>query len=100
MKLILKVVKKYDFFVVVGMYWFINKDNKYFLCGFIYKNYIFIFFDMIIFFVYDRIGVGDVYISGILYGELEGFLIEKIVVFVVIVGMFVYIIVGDIFMLF
>ncbi|AXI32704.1 2-dehydro-3-deoxygluconokinase [Priestia megaterium] len=95
MKLIPKVAKKYDLSVVAGTHRSINKDNKHSLCGFIYKNHTFTFSDTITFSVYDRIGAGDAYTSGILYGELEGFSTEKTVAFAVTAGMLAHTIVGD-----
>ncbi|WP_423479006.1 sugar kinase [Priestia megaterium] len=95
MKLIPKVAKKYGLSVVAGTHRSINKDNKHSLCGFIYKNHTFTFSDTITFSAYDRIGAGDAYTSGILYGELESFSAEKTVAFAVTAGVLAHTIVGD-----
>lgn len=89
----------YYIVIIVGIYCFINSDNIYLFCGFICKDGMFIFVKIFMFFVYDRIGVGDVYMSGIIYGEIKEFVLEKVVLFVLVVGMLVYIIVGDMLML-
>lgn len=42
----------------------------YFLIGYICYEGMFVFFGKLIFLVYDWIGVGDVFVSIIIYGEL------------------------------
>lgn len=95
MELIPKVAQKYEISVIAGTHRTINGDNTHSLHGFIFKNQTFTFSNTITFSVYDRIGAGDAYTSGIVHGEMEGFSPEKTVAFAAASGMLAHTIVGD-----
>jgi 2-dehydro-3-deoxygluconokinase len=93
--LIPAVAEKYNISVIAGTHRSINGDNTHSLRGFIFKNQTFTFSKTLTFSVYDRIGAGDAYTSGIVHGEVEGFLPEKTVEFAATAGMLAHTIVGD-----
>jgi 2-dehydro-3-deoxygluconokinase len=93
--LIPKVAEKFGIQTVAGTHRAINSDNTHSLRGYMYKDGTFIFSENISFSVYDRIGAGDAYTSGILHGELAGFPNEKTVRFAAAAGMLACTIVGD-----
>jgi 2-dehydro-3-deoxygluconokinase len=93
--LIPKVAEKFDIQTIAGTHRAINSDNTHSLRGYMYKNKTFVFSKNISFSVYDRIGAGDAYTSGILHGELAGFTSEKTVQFAAAAGMLACTIVGD-----
>jgi 2-dehydro-3-deoxygluconokinase len=93
--LIPKVAKKFDIQTIAGTHRAINSDNTHSLRGYMYKHETFVFSKNISFSVYDRIGAGDAYTSGILHGELTGFPSEKTVQFAAAAGMLACTIVGD-----
>jgi len=94
-ELIPQVAKKYNIQTIAGTHRAINSDNTHSLKGYMYKNEAFVFSRNISFSVYDRIGAGDAYTSGILHGELAGFPSEKTVQFAAAAGMLACTIVGD-----
>jgi 2-dehydro-3-deoxygluconokinase len=93
--LIPAVAAQYGIKVAAGTHRSINGDNTHSLQGFIYKNQNFAFSKKLTFSVYDRIGAGDAYTSGIVHGELSGFSPEKTVGFAAAAGMLAHTIVGD-----
>ncbi|KKI89739.1 2-dehydro-3-deoxygluconokinase [Bacillus sp. SA1-12] len=93
--LIPAVAKMYNISVIAGTHRSINGDNTHSLKGFMYKNQTFHFSKTLAFSVYDRIGAGDAYTSGIIHGEIEGFSPEKTVDFAAAAGMLAHTIVGD-----
>ncbi|MFD1168610.1 sugar kinase [Oceanobacillus caeni] len=93
--LIPKVAEKYNIQTIAGTHRGVNKDNSHTLLGYMYKDGTFVFSENITFSVYDRIGAGDAYTSGILHGELSGFPPEKTVQFAASAGMLACTIVGD-----
>jgi len=93
--LIPKVAKHFDIQTIAGTHRGINSDNTHSLQGYMYKDGQFHFSEKISFSVYDRIGAGDAYTSGILHGELAGFSHEKTVQFAAAAGMLACTIVGD-----
>jgi 2-dehydro-3-deoxygluconokinase len=93
--LIPKVGKSFDIQTIAGTHRAINSNNTHSLRGYIYKNETFVFSRNISFSVYDRIGAGDAYTSGILHGELMGFPEGKTVEFAASAGMLACTIVGD-----
>jgi 2-dehydro-3-deoxygluconokinase len=93
--LIPTVARKYKISVIAGTHRTINGDNTHSLLGFMYKNNTFTFSKTLTFSVYDRIGAGDAYTSGILHGEMEGFSPEKTVGFAAAAGMLAHTVVGD-----
>lgn len=94
-ELIPRVAKKFNIQTIAGTHRAINSDNTHSLKGYMYKNDAFVFSKNISFSVYDRIGAGDAYTSGILHGELSGFPAEKTVQFAAAAGMLACTIVGD-----
>lgn len=95
MDLIPAVAEKYNISVTAGTHRSINGDNTHSLRGFIFKNQTFTFSKTLTFSIYDRIGAGDAYTSGIVHGEVEGFSSEKTVEFAAAAGMLAHTIVGD-----
>ncbi|MGX8792642.1 sugar kinase [Oceanobacillus sp. M60] len=93
--LIHKVAEKYNIQTVAGTHREINKDNTHSLKGYLYKEGEFVFSRNITFSIYDRIGAGDAYTSGILHGELSDYTPEKAVEFGAAAGMLACTIVGD-----
>lgn len=93
--LIPKVAELYDIQVIAGTHRGINEDSTHSLKGYLYKEDEFVFSKEITFSVYDRIGAGDAYTSGILHGELSGWEKEKTVEFASRAGMLACTIVGD-----
>jgi 2-dehydro-3-deoxygluconokinase len=93
--LIPKVAKRFNIRTTAGTHRAINPDNTHSLRGYMYKDGEFAFSENLSFSVYDRIGAGDAYTSGILHGELAGFLPEKTVRFAAAAGMLACTIAGD-----
>ncbi|WP_285766837.1 sugar kinase [Peribacillus sp. SI8-4] len=94
-ELIPQVAQKYGIQSIAGTHRSINGDNTHRLRGYLYKDGTFHFSDNLSFSVYDRIGSGDAYTSGILHGELTGFSPEKTVLFAAVSGMLACTVVGD-----
>ncbi|KON69049.1 2-dehydro-3-deoxygluconokinase [Peribacillus butanolivorans] len=94
-ELIPKVAKTFNIHSIAGTHRSINSDNTHSLRGYMYKDQTFYFSENNSFSVYDRIGAGDAYTSGILHGELAGFSPEKTVRFAAAAGMLACTIVGD-----
>ncbi|MDQ0247717.1 2-dehydro-3-deoxygluconokinase [Bacillus fengqiuensis] len=95
MELIPAVAKKYNISSIAGTHRSINGNNTHSLQGFIFKNETFTFSKTLTFSVYDRIGAGDAYTSGIIHGEVEGFSPKKTVAFAATAGMLAHTVVGD-----
>jgi 2-dehydro-3-deoxygluconokinase len=89
------VAKKYSISAIAGTHRSINGDNTHTLYGFLYKNDSFTFSKTLTFSVYDRIGAGDAFTSGIIHGEVEGFSPDKTVMFATTAGMLAHTVVGD-----
>jgi 2-dehydro-3-deoxygluconokinase len=89
------VAKRFGIQTIAGTHRAINSDNTHSLKGYMYKNESFVFSRDLSFYVYDRIGAGDAYTSGILHGELADFPAEKTVQFAAAAGMLACTIVGD-----
>ncbi|MFD1173046.1 sugar kinase [Oceanobacillus picturae] len=94
-ELIPKVAEKFSIGTIAGTHRAVNSNNTHSLQGYMYKGGTFIFSESISFSVYDRIGAGDAYTSGILHGELAGFRPEKTVRFAAAAGMLACTIAGD-----
>ncbi|KMY48419.1 sugar kinase [Peribacillus loiseleuriae] len=93
--LIPKVATNFDIQTIAGTHRTINRDNTHSLLGYMYKDQMFHFSEHLSFSVYDRIGAGDAYTSGILHGELSRFSPKKTVQFAAAAGMLACTIVGD-----
>ncbi|TVY07745.1 sugar kinase [Paenibacillus cremeus] len=94
-ELIPEVARRFDISVVAGTHRSINGDNTHSLKGFMYKKHTFTYANPLSFSVYDRIGAGDAFTSGIIHGELEGFDTEQTVAFASAAGMLAHTVVGD-----
>lgn len=90
-----KAAEQFRIPVIAGTHREINADNTHSLEGYLFKQGKFVFSKKLTFSVYDRIGAGDAYTSGILHGELSGFTPEKTVAFAAAAGMLACTIVGD-----
>ncbi|OAB39533.1 sugar kinase [Paenibacillus glacialis] len=93
--LIPKVAEKYGISVIAGTHRLVNRDNTHSLRGYIYKEGAFEFSEMLTFSVYDRIGAGDAYASGIIHGELSGFTTERTIAYASAAAMLAHTVVGD-----
>lgn len=93
--LIPTVAQKYQIAIIAGTHRSINDGNTHSLRGFIFKNQAFTFSKQLTFSIYDRIGAGDAYTSGIVHGELEGFPADKTVEFATTAGMLAHTVAGD-----
>ncbi|MCR8658928.1 sugar kinase [Paenibacillus endoradicis] len=94
-ELIPVVAASYGITIVAGTHRTINGDNTNSLIGYMYKDQTFTFSKKRTFSVYDRIGAGDAYTSGILHGEISSFTSEKTVEFAATAAMLAHTIVGD-----
>ncbi|WP_077602589.1 sugar kinase [Oceanobacillus sojae] len=94
-ELIPKVAEKYSIQTIAGTHRNINEGNTHSLEGYMYKKDRFVFSKKITFSVYDRIGAGDAYTSGILHGELSGYEPDKTVEFAAAAGMLACTVSGD-----
>lgn len=95
MDLVPLVAEKYNISVIAGTHRSINDTNTHSLLGFMYKNQSFSFSESLTFSVFDRIGAGDAYTSGIVHGEIKEFSPEKTVSFAATAGMLAHTIAGD-----
>lgn len=93
--LISAVADKYGIAVVAGTHREINRDNTHTLEGYMYKDDGFTFSKPLTFSVYDRIGAGDAYASGIIHGEASGFHPERTVAYAAAAAMLAHTVVGD-----
>lgn len=93
--LIPQVANTFHIQTIAGTHREVKQGNIHSLKGYMYKNGEFTFSEDISFSVYDRIGAGDAYTSGILHSELSGFSPEKTVQFAACAGMLACTIVGD-----
>lgn len=93
--LIPKVAERFRIQTIAGTHREINSDHTHSLLGYMYKGGEFTFSEKISFHVFDRIGAGDAFTSGILHGELSGFQPEKTVGFAAAAGMLACAIAGD-----
>ncbi|KKO53880.1 sugar kinase [Paenibacillus sp. DMB20] len=94
-ELIPVVAERFGLSAVAGTHRSVNDDNTHSLTGYLYKNTKFHFSDKLTFSVYDRIGAGDAYASGIIHGELEGYPPEQTVRFAAAAGMLAHTVAGD-----
>ncbi|EFM12581.1 PfkB domain protein [Paenibacillus curdlanolyticus YK9] len=90
-----QVARQYGINVLAGTHRTVNGDNTHTLRGFHYKHEAFVFSEPRTFSVYDRIGAGDAYASGIVHGELAGFSPEQTVSFAVASAVLAHTISGD-----
>ena len=95
MELLPAVAQRYNIPVIAGTHRSINGDNSHVLQGFMLKQGIFTFSQSLTFSVYDRIGAGDAFASGIVHGESGQFSPEKTVGFAVAASLLAHTIAGD-----
>lgn len=93
--LIPQVANEYHIPSIAGTHREVKQGNIHSLQGYLYKNGEFTFSEDISFSVYDRIGAGDAYASGILHSELSDFSPKKTVQFAACAGMMACTVVGD-----
>jgi len=94
-ELIPAVVSRYGISAAAGTHRSVNKDNTHSLRGYLYKGGEFRYSDTLTFAVYDRIGAGDAYTSGIIHGELSGFDPEQTVRYAAAAAMLAHTTAGD-----
>ncbi|GEK35011.1 sugar kinase [Kurthia sibirica] len=90
-----QIAEKYAISVIAGTHRAINGDNTNSLRGFMLKNDQFTFADELVFSVYDRIGAGDAYASGIIHGQLTNMSASETVAFAASASMLAHTTVGD-----
>lgn len=95
MELMPTVASRYDISVIAGTHRTIHGDNRHSLLGFLYKNGVCSFSEPRTFAVYDRIGAGDAFASGIIHGELAAFEPERTVRFATAAAMLAHTVSGD-----
>lgn len=89
------VADTYGLSAVAGTHRSVVGDGKHTLQGFLYKNRAFSFSKTLTFAVYDRIGAGDAFTSGIVHGELTGMTSEWTVEFAAAAAMLAHTVQGD-----
>lgn len=93
--LIPQVARQYHVHTVAGTHRKINGDGTHSLIGYVYKGDKFYFSDPRSFVVYDRVGAGDAFASGIIHGELTGKDPQQSVQFAVAAAMLAHTVGGD-----
>ncbi|MFD0673821.1 sugar kinase [Cohnella sp. GCM10027633] len=93
--LIPQVAREYGISVVAGTHRSINGDNTHSLTGYIFAEGMFAFSGQLTFSVYDRIGAGDAFASGIAHGVLEGWEPSPTVRFASAAAMLAHTVAGD-----
>ncbi|MDQ0086984.1 2-dehydro-3-deoxygluconokinase [Paenibacillus anaericanus] len=94
-ELIPAVAQQYGIHTIAGTHRSIHSDNSHSLRGFIFKDRTFTYSKTLTFAVYDRIGAGDAFASGVIHGELEGYPVEKTAQYAATAGMLAHTVVGD-----
>lgn len=89
------ISQKYNISIIAGTQRTIKQDHTHSLRGYVYKNNTITFSNTHTFPVLDRIGSGDAFTSGIIYGSLEGFSLKKTVDFATAACMLAHTIKGD-----
>ncbi|MDI4649319.1 sugar kinase [Cohnella hashimotonis] len=93
--LIPAVADTYGIAAIAGTHRAIIGDGTHALQGFLYENRQFAFSKTLTFAVYDRIGAGDAYASGILHGALTGMPSGRTVEFAAAAAMLAHTVQGD-----
>lgn len=94
-ELIPQVAEKYKLSAIAGTHRTINEDHTHTLRGYLYKEGQFYYSSALTFAVYDRVGAGDAYASGIIHGELAGLEPAHVVEFAAYAAMLAHTIAGD-----
>ncbi|MCQ4088900.1 sugar kinase [Saccharibacillus sp. JS10] len=95
LELIPAVANHYGIATIAGTHRAIESDGRHSLLGYLYTGGDFHFSDLLTFSVYDRIGAGDAYASGIIHGQLSDFAPEQTVRFASAASMLAHTIAGD-----
>jgi 2-dehydro-3-deoxygluconokinase len=93
--LIPQVASRYGIAVAAGTHRTVNRDNTHSLTGYLYKDGAFVFSKTLTFSVYDRIGAGDAYASGIIHGDAQGFPPQLTVDFAAAAAILAHTVAGD-----
>lgn len=94
-ELIPVVAERYGVRTLAGTHRTIYSDNRHCLQGYLFKGGAFAYSEPLTFSVYDRIGAGDAFASGIIYGELEAWMPEETISFAATAGMLAHTVAGD-----
>ncbi|WP_213519591.1 sugar kinase [Paenibacillus montaniterrae] len=94
-ELIPQAAQRYKLNTVAGTHRSINGDNTHSLTGYMYKGGEFHFSNQLTFAVYDRVGAGDAYASGIIHGELQNASPSHTVEFAAAAAMLAHTVAGD-----
>ncbi|GAE32851.1 sugar kinase [Halalkalibacter hemicellulosilyticus] len=89
------VAEKYQISVIAGTNRKIESHDKHTLRGFIHRNKKTVFSSIRTFPVFDRIGSGDAFSSGIIHGVVKGFDSRTTVEFATVASMLAHSVVGD-----
>lgn len=89
------IAREYGIRAIAGTHRAINGDNSHSLQGFIAKDGALSWSDRLTFAVYDRIGAGDAFASGIVHGELSGWEPDRAVRFAAAAAMLAHTVAGD-----
>ncbi|MFD2115540.1 sugar kinase [Paenibacillus yanchengensis] len=90
-----QVAKRYQIPIIAGTQRTIYGDNKHELAAYMYKEAQFSFYSTEPFAVYDRIGAGDAFTSGIIHGELTKMSQQETIAFAAAAGMLAHTTAGD-----
>ena len=94
-ELIPAVADRFGISAIAGTHRSVNGDNTHSLEGYLFKEGTFSFSRKLTFSVYDRIGAGDAYASGILHGELSGYAPDRTVAFAAAAALLAHTVSGD-----
>ncbi|WP_068618728.1 sugar kinase [Paenibacillus tuaregi] len=89
------VAQQYGIRTIAGTHRVVNSDNTHSLLGYIYSEEQFEFSRLLTFSVYDRIGAGDAFASGIIHGEAQGLPAKHTVEFAARAAMLAHTVAGD-----
>ncbi|MCQ6559282.1 sugar kinase [Paenibacillus mendelii] len=93
--LVPRVAKQYRIQTIAGTHRQINGDNTHSLTGYVYGNDAFYFARERTFSVYDRVGAGDAFASGIIHGVLQETPLPQAVEFAAAAAMLAHTVSGD-----
>lgn len=94
-ELLPKVTEKFGPLCIAGTHRTVHEDNKNSLMGYLYKKNTLYLSEPKTFAVLDRIGAGDAFAGGIIYGALEGYSGKYMVDFATSASALAHTIVGD-----
>ncbi|MBP2000322.1 2-dehydro-3-deoxygluconokinase [Paenibacillus shirakamiensis] len=89
------VAEQYNIQAIAGTHRGIEQDGRHSLQGYLYKEGAMHVADPLTFAVYDRIGAGDAFASGIVHGEASGWEAERTLLFAVKAAVHAHTIAGD-----